>query len=198
MAGGHNKRVAHRWRVGTALVLALLVAGGSFYWLQVMNVTDVDMQSDAHRNEPDYIVENFSMVRMGMDGRPRTISSGRSLSHRPSDDTAEIAAPYLQNLTGDKPPMTMRARAAHLDNVAGTVLLRGAVHIERAPSPAGPGMTLDTATLQLTTDTQELRTADPVRMTSGRMIVTGTGLVANNTTGKATIAHDPRIELPPK
>lgn len=198
MAGGHNKRVAHRWRVGTALVLALLVAGGSFYWLQVMNVADVDMQSDAHRNEPDYIVENFSMVRMGLDGKPRTIISGRALSHRPSDDTGEIIAPYLQNLGGDKPPMTMRARAAHLDNVAGTVFLHGDVHIERATTPSAPGMTLDTISLLLTADTQELTTDDPVRMTSGRMIVTGIGLHANNTTGKATIAREPRIELPPK
>jgi lipopolysaccharide export system protein LptC len=198
MAAGHNKRVAHRWRVGSALVLALLVAGASFYWLQVMNVADMDMQSDAHRNEPDYIVENFSLVRMGMDGKPRTIIAGRSLSHRPADDSGDIVAPYVQNMTGDKPPMTMQARTGHLDNVAGTVLLRGGVHIERAADPAGPGMTLDTASLLLTMDTQELRTDDPVRLTSGRMIVTGTGLQANNTTGMATIARDPRIELPPK
>lgn len=194
-----NKRTAHRWRLGAGITIGLAFALGSFYWLQMMNVADMNMHADGQRGEPDYIIEKFSFVRMNAQGKPRYIISGDKLTHRPVDDTSEVDRPYVQNLSDDqKPPMTMRAKDAHLDNTAGTVLLRGDVHIEREQSAAGPRLTVDTQSLLIDTDDEQMQTDQPVHLTHGAMIVDGRGMVANNTTGKATIAHDVRITYPPK
>lgn len=199
MADGHHKRVAHRWRLGLALGLGGVLALGSFYLLQLMNVADMDLQAQAHRNEPDYIVEKFSFVRMTPEGKPRYIIAGAKMTHRPSDDTAVIEQPYVQNLSDDKPPMTMRANQAHLDNATGIVNLLGGVHIERPEAPGAVRLTLDTPSLRLNTDEEEMETDQPVEIIMGTGKLTGVGMRANNATEQVRVFKNVRlVQEPPK
>ncbi|MGZ3181880.1 MAG: LPS export ABC transporter periplasmic protein LptC [Telluria sp.] len=198
MAVSHNKRIAHRWRLGLAIGAGLVFALGSFYMLQLMNVADMDLQAQANRSEPDYIIEKFSFVRMNQQGKPAYIISGDKLSHRPSDDTALIQAPYVQNLAPNAPPMTMRASRAFLDNATGFVDLLGGVHIERVAGPESPALSLNTSTLRIKTDEEEMETDQPVQMNFGGGSLTGVGLHANNATGQMEVLHDMHLVYPPK
>lgn len=199
MAHGYHKRVAHRWRLGLALGVGALLALGSFYLLQLMNVADMDLQAQAQRNEPDYIVEKFSFVRMTPEGKPRYIIAGAKMTHRPSDDTAVIEQPYVQNLSDDKPPLTVSAKQAHLDNATGMVDLVGGVHVERAPAPNAVRLTMDTASLKLDTDGEEMETDQAVDIVLGTNTLTGVGMRANNATGRMDILqHGKLVYGPPR
>jgi lipopolysaccharide export system protein LptC len=54
------------------------------------------------RNEPDYIIDRFSLVRMNCGGPAAYIISGDKLTHNPVDDASDIDKPYVHSLPGQK------------------------------------------------------------------------------------------------
>lgn len=195
MARPHRKRTAHRWRFGAVFGVCLALALGSFYIVQLMSVQDMEMMSDANKGEPDYIVENFSAVRMSPDGTPRYIISGAKLSHLPLDDSSTVETPALQSMAPGKPPMYINSKTARLDHVNNTVELQGNVDIRRAGSATAKPLTIRTEALTVLVDEDQMQTKQPVVMTSGATVVRGTGMTANNATRQVKI-NNPRFELP--
>lgn len=191
----YRKRTAHRLRFGVILGGCLALALGSFYIVQLMSVQDMEMMTDAHKGEPDYIVENFSAVRMSPDGTPRYIISGAKLSHVPVNDSSTVQTPAVQSMAPGKPPMHITAKTALLDHVNNTVELKGNVDVRRAGSPTAKPMTIRTEALTVLVDDDQMQTALPVEMTSGGMVVHGVGMTANNATRQVNI-HKGRINLP--
>ncbi|HEY1043606.1 MAG TPA: LPS export ABC transporter periplasmic protein LptC [Telluria sp.] len=191
----YRKRTAHRWRFGAIFGACLALALGSFYIAQLMTAQDMEMMSDAHKGEPDYIVENFSAVRMSPDGSPRYIISGARLAHLPIDDSSTVDAPALQSMAPGKPPMYLNSKTARLDHVNNTVELIGNVDIRRAGSATAKPMTIRTEALTVLVDEDQMQTKLPVEMTSGATVVHGVGMTANNATRQVKI-HNGRIVLP--
>ena len=74
MASASYKRTAHRWRLLLLMLFAVFCAFGSFWLVQVMQGEDNTPGAGAG-NEPDYIIDNFSWVRMG-GGAPEFESAG--------------------------------------------------------------------------------------------------------------------------
>lgn len=195
----YKKRTAHRWRLGAVFGACLALALGSFYIVQLMNVADMEALTDAQRGEPDYIVEKFSAVRMNPDGKPRYIVAGDKLSHLPLTDSSTVENPLVQSFAAekDKPPMFITSNTAKLDHVNNTVELLGNVDIRRAASANAKPMTMDTEALTIFADTDEMKTSQPVELTSGATVVRGSGMTANNATRQIKITQ-PRIVLPAK
>lgn len=192
-----NLRTAHRYRLSIGMILALLGALGSFWLLELMNRAGEDMAAGIKVDEPDYIVERFSYVRMTETGQPSYIISGDKLTHRPSDDSSEIDNPVVRSLSGDKPPMDIRARYARVDQDNTRVTLTKDVDIHRAASPTTRDMHLATEKLIIYPDEDRMETDLPVRMESGGATATGIGMQANNATrqvqlGRGTIVYPPR------
>ncbi|QBE67209.1 LPS export ABC transporter periplasmic protein LptC [Pseudoduganella lutea] len=179
------------------MVLALLGALGSFWLLELMNRAGGEMEAGIKVDEPDYIVERFSFVRMSETGQPSYIISGDKLTHRPSDDSSEIDKPVVRSISGDKPPMDIRAEHARVDEDNTRVTLTKNVNIHRTASPAAREMHLATELLTIYPDEDRMETDRPVRMQSGGATATGVGMKANNATrqlqlGQGTIVYPPR------
>ncbi|WP_229487847.1 LPS export ABC transporter periplasmic protein LptC [Pseudoduganella lutea] len=192
-----NQRTAHRYRLSIGMVLALLGALGSFWLLELMNRAGGEMEAGIKVDEPDYIVERFSFVRMSETGQPSYIISGDKLTHRPSDDSSEIDKPVVRSISGDKPPMDIRAEHARVDEDNTRVTLTKNVNIHRTASPAAREMHLATELLTIYPDEDRMETDRPVRMQSGGATATGVGMKANNATrqlqlGQGTIVYPPR------
>ncbi|GGY23417.1 LPS export ABC transporter periplasmic protein LptC [Pseudoduganella albidiflava] len=192
-----NQRTAHRYRLSIGMILALLGALGSFWLLELMNRAGEDMAAGIKVDEPDNIVERFSYVRMTETGQPSYIISGDRLTHRPSDDSSEIDNPVVRSLSGDKPPMDIRARHARVDQDNTRVTLTKDVDIHRAASPTTRDMHMVTEKLVIYPEEDRMETDLPVRMESGGATATGIGMQANNATrqvqlGRGTIVYPPR------
>lgn len=193
-----HKRTAHRWRLLITLVIGTFFAFGSFWLLQVMQNNGIDVEADANKNEPDYIIEKFSFVRMSPEGKPRYLFSGAKLTHRPIDDASDVERPVLKSLTPQSPPMTITSQRARIRHAENQVDLFGKVDIRR---PAGPGsrpMQIKTEFLTVFPDEDRMSSNVAVEMKLGSATVAGIGMQANNATRQVHFASRGQIVYPPQ
>lgn len=190
-------RMAHRWRVMLTIAVGTFVSLGSFWLVQVMERSALDMRPDPNRNLPDYIVDRFSFVRLGADGQPAYIVSGDKLTHLPVGDSSLIEQPRMRNLSATQPPMETRADLARIDQDNTRVQLTGDVHVERAASPSLQGMDLKTEALTVFPESDRMETDRPVRVELGQSVMTGVGMKANNATRQIDVSQRLQITYPP-
>ncbi len=192
-----HKRTAHRWRLFVVLLAGVGFAVGSFWLLTVMQSTEADMQAAALRNEPDYIVEKFSFVRMSEAGQPHYIFSGSKLTHRPVDDISDVVTPRLQAINPGQPVMTMSANNARISNADNTVHLQGDVAVDRPSAAGARNMSLRTDALMIYPDEDRMETDQTVTMDLGSTTVQGKGLQVNNATQQMRLPERSKMTFAP-
>ncbi len=192
-----HKRTAHRWRLITIMVVGGFLAFGSYWMVHLMENSDATLDSDAFKNEPDYIVEKFSFVRMTPEGKPHYVLSGAKLTHRPVNDSSDVELPVLQNIAPGAPPMTIVAQRARIVNAGNQVDLNGKVDIQRPASPTTRSLRLRTEKLTVFPDEDRMQSDQQVTMQLGDTVVTGTGMRANNATRQIHFASRSQIVDPP-
>jgi lipopolysaccharide export system protein LptC len=192
-----NQRIAHRFRLSISMIVLVCLAVGSFWLLQLMDRASEDMQADLRKNEPDYIVEHFSFVRMTKSGQPSYIISGDKLTHRPVDDSSDIELPIVRSLAADKPPMDMHAKTARVDQGNSRVNLRGDVEIDRKGTEQGQPMHMSTQALTIFPDEDRMETDQPVKLKLGNATGNANGMRANNATRQIQLTGRGTLEFPP-
>jgi len=197
MASASYKRTAHRWRLLLLMLFAVFCAFGSFWLVQVMQGEDNTPGAGAG-NEPDYIIDNFSWVRMSEGGKPRYVVSGDRLTHRPADNTALVEKPVVQNLTADHPPMTMTAEHALVSQNQNQIDLTGNVDIQRPAGKDSQPLRIRTEALTVLPDEDIVKTDKPIDMKLGASSVNGVGMLANNATQQVHLGGRGQILYPPR
>jgi lipopolysaccharide export system protein LptC len=192
-----NKRTAHRWRLLALMLAAVFFAFGSFWLVQVMRGGD-DVRSINVGNDPDYIVDNFSFVRMSETGQPRYVISGDRLTHRPTDNTSVIDQPVVQSMSTEHPRMTITAKSAHVNQDQNQIDLSGNVDIRRPGNATTQPLRIRTEALTVLPDEDIAKTDKPIEMKLGESVVTGVGMVANNATMQLQVSGRGRIITPPR
>jgi lipopolysaccharide export system protein LptC len=192
-----NKRTAHRWRLLALMLAAVFLAFGSFWLVQEMR-GGVDAHNVNVGNDPDYIVDNFSFVRMSETGQPRYVISGDRLTHRPADNTSVIDKPVVQSMSVDHPRMTITANTAHVNQDQNQIDLSGNVDIRRPGNAKAQPLRIRTEALTVLPDEDIAKTDRPIRMTLGASSVTGVGMVANNATQQIQMGGRGQLIMPPR
>jgi lipopolysaccharide export system protein LptC len=198
MAIVSNKRTAHRWKMLTIMMIGVFCAFGSFWLLQLMEQSDPDARLGGPPNEPDYIVENFSFVRMTETGQPSYLVSGKRLVHVPQGDVSDVDQPVLRGVTPGRPPMTVTAERARIFHQEHRIDLLGDVDINRPQTPQTEAMRVRTQALTVLPDEEILKTDQPIQMQLGASSVQAVGMEANNATQKVHIASRGQIVYPPR
>jgi lipopolysaccharide export system protein LptC len=197
MATYVNKRTAHRWRLLAMMLAGVFCAFGSFWLLQL--VTEQGQVTQLGRtNEPDYIIDNFSFVRMNEAGQPRYVVSGDRLTHRPVDDVSFVDKPVMQGMTVNHPRVTMTADRARILHEKDQIELIGNVDVERPGAGASQPLSIKTQEMTVLPDEELMKTDKPVEMKLGRTTARGTGMVANNATQKVHLATRSQVIYPPR
>lgn len=193
----HNKRTAHRWPLIGLMLGGVFLALGSFWLVQIMH--DPEAQGGVTKaGEPDYIVENFSFVRMSPAGQPRYVISGARLAHRPDIDVSDIEKPVMHSMTPDRPPMTVTSNTAVVQHVQNQVDMMGNVDANRPASATTQALHIRSEALTALPDDEIVKTDLPVDITLGTSKLTGVGMVANNATQTLHVAHHGQIIYPPR
>ncbi|MGZ3181125.1 MAG: LPS export ABC transporter periplasmic protein LptC [Telluria sp.] len=198
-----NKRTAHRGPLLALMLAGVFAAFGSFWLMQVMQGEQSGPNVNLG-NEPDYIIDNFSFVRMTETGRPQYVISGERLTHHPADNTSDIDKPVVQSMTVEHPRTTMTAERAHVDQNKSQIDLAGNVDMQRPGAPARPGvaasqpMRIRTEAMTLLTDDEIAKTDKPSRLTPGGATVDAVGMVANNATEQIDLGGPGRAIYPPR
>lgn len=192
------KRTAHRWRLLGVMIIGVFLAFGSFWLLQVMERDDGDARLGGPMNEPDYIVENFSFVRMTEEGKPSYVVSGKRLAHQQQGDVSEVEQPVVQGLTPGRPRTTVVANRGRIYHQEHRVDLLGNVDIQRPATPTSEALRVRTQALTVLPDEEIMKTDKPIEMQLGAATIRGTGMVANNATQKLHLASRGQIVYPPR
>lgn len=193
-----RKRTAHRWQLTLVMIAGVFVAVGSFWLVQVVNQSGQEVAADRFRDEPDYIIERFSTVRMNKEGQPAYIISGDKLTHRPIDDSSLIEQPFVHGLSSGQPPMNIRAQTAYVDQGNTRVKLSGNVNVVRPATKESQALQLKTSTLTVYPDEERMETDAPVEMLAGKATATGTGMKANNATRQVELGGRGTMTMPPR
>jgi lipopolysaccharide export system protein LptC len=193
-----HKRTAHRWRLSAIMVVGVFFAFGTFWLVQLAQNGDSAVDPNNFKNEPDYIVENFSFVRMTPEGKPRYLVSGAKLTHRPVDDSSDVELPVLQGVAPGQPLTTITSQRAKIRHAQNQADLAGDVKVVRPESPTNRGMQLRTEALTVFTDEDRMTSDQPVQVTLGNSTIKGTGMEANNATRELRFASRGQIVYPPK
>jgi lipopolysaccharide export system protein LptC len=193
-----RKRTAHRWQLTLIMMVGVFVAAGSFWLVQVVNQAGEGTQGDKFREEPDYIIDRFSTVRMSKTGQPAYIVSGDKLTHLPINDTAVIDKPYVHSLSAEQPPMNIHADTAYIDQNNTRVRLNGNVDVVRPATKQAQELRLKTSTLTVYPDEERMETNAQVEMLAGRSTATGTGMKADNATRQIELGGRGKITMPPR
>jgi lipopolysaccharide export system protein LptC len=197
MATYVNKRTAHRWRTLAMMLVGVFCAFGSFWLLQM--ITGQEQVTQLGRtNEPDYIIDNFSFVRMNEKGQPRYVVSGNRLTHRPVDDISFVDKPVMQGMTVDHPRTTITADRARILHEKDQVDLVGNVNVQRPGTAKAQPLSIKTEEMTVLPDEELMKTDKPVEMKLGGTTVRGTGMVANNATQQVDLAKNSHITFPPR
>jgi lipopolysaccharide export system protein LptC len=197
MATYVNKRTAHRWRTLALMLTAVFFAFGSFWLLQAIQGNDQATGAN-DLSEPDYIVENFSVVRMTENGVPRYVMTGARLAHHPDNDVSEVTRPIVESMAPERPRMTMQADRGQVYHRENRVELMGHVDIVRPATPTSEALRARTEALTVLVDDEILKTRLPVQVTLGASSVDGVGMVAENPTRKLHIGGRGQIVSPPR
>jgi lipopolysaccharide export system protein LptC len=192
-----NKRTAHRWRLLALMLAGVFFTFGSFWLVQVMRGGD-DVHNVNVGDDPDYIIDNFSFVRMTETGQPRYVISGERLTHRPANNTSVIDKPVVQSMSTEHPRMTITADNAHVNQEQNQIDLAGNVDISRPGSKTTQPLRIRTEALTLLPDEDIAKTDKPIRMTLGAASVSGVGMVANNATQQLTLGGRGELIYPPR
>jgi lipopolysaccharide export system protein LptC len=174
-------RIASRSRYWLPL-LPLLALLAFVYWLDMQVQQEVAATVNNQRHDPDGIMDNFSGVKMNLQGVPGVLLSARQLRHYPDHDTTELELPRLTMLSAVHPPVHVKAIRGNVSSRGDEVIFHDDVVVTREPVGTQSAMTLRTEYLRVLPNQDWANTDKPVIMSDAYNTVHAIGMEMNNTT----------------
>ncbi|MBA4143391.1 MAG: LPS export ABC transporter periplasmic protein LptC [Nitrosospira sp.] len=142
---------------------------------------------------PDYVVENFSALRMDDDGVARRTLLGKRLVHYPDDESMDLEQPRLINTEPGKPPMQVKADQAKMSANGEDIYLSGNVTVVRNAGRGRGETTMATSFLHVRPDDDIARTDQPVVITETNSVIKAVGMEMSNRTGITQLLSQVRV-----
>lgn len=174
------------------LALLILLAVLTF-WLDRAVQLPTLARDGSSRHDPDYIVENFSATRMGLDGAPRYTLSAKRMLHYPDDDTTHLEQPRFVSTESAKPVLRAKADQATLSSNGENVYLSGNVIMQREASDGQGGTTIASRFLHVIPDDDIIKTDKAATITGTGFVINAVGVVINNRTRVMQLLSQVRI-----
>lgn len=173
------------------LVLAFLMA--LTLWLNQSARGPSPVQEGALRRAPDYMIENFSAVRMDHDGVTRHVLFAKRMLHYPDDDTTDLDQPRFINTEPGKPQMQVDADEAKMSGNGEDIYLTGNVKVLRSAGKGRGETTMTTSFLHLIPDDGIAKTDKPVVITEANAIINAVGMEVSNRTQTTHLLSQVRV-----
>lgn len=170
-------------RLTALFPIALLLAVAAVtVWLDRQAQQPESTRDGRARHDPDFVVENFSAIRIGPDGIPQYRVSGRRMVHYPDDDTTHIAAPVFVHLANAPAIVTVTSKNALISSDGEDAYLTDDVRVVRAAYGNNSEMTIATSYLHIIPEKSIVMTDKPVEIRDANTLISSVGLEFNNQT----------------
>lgn len=173
--------IGRRWANAVPLLLVGMLAALTF-WLDRLAQGPARDPWLPSRRDPDYIVEQFSGVRMGESGLASYTLSAARMVHYPDDDTTLLTGPKFVSYNSAKAPVTITASQAVVSSNGEHVYFQDNVQVTRAPLAGSSELVMRTTFLHVVPEQNLALTDRPVTITDDTGSVTAEGLEMNNET----------------
>ena len=164
------------------LLLGLLAA--LTFWLERTVNFDDPMSRAKARHDPDSIIEHFSIQRFGVSGDLKNFLTAEKLVHYPDDDSTEVSNPALTIYAGQS-PTRITAKRAWLNQDGKEIHLMDRVRLTHQGTAGALDTVLETNRMTAYPDDETAHSDDPVAISQGQSVVTGSGMDYN---GKQNVA----------
>ena len=137
-------------------------------------------------HDPDYTVQNFTVVRLSDIGETRYSLTAKQLIHYPDDDTSHLILPVLKQLQPGKPEVRVRADRGLSAMQGEEIRLYDNVEIFRAgdkkatSQEAAEDLRITTSYLRVLPDSDHADTPAQVVIENGASVLVGTGMDFDN------------------
>lgn len=156
------------------LALGLAVAVGATGWMAWHNHAGLPAQDDLSRT--DYVLHDFEMVSLGVDGRERITLRAPRLSRRTDDESLDIVDPTFLLPDSEGHHWELRARSGWVSDDGDRLVLHGGVEASSPADGPQPATRIATETLTVLPDRHLAQTVAPVRLSQPGLVMTGTGM----------------------
>lgn len=163
-------------------VLLLAAVAAVTLWLDRQVQPPETSANGKSRHDPDYIVDNFTVTRIGPDGTVRYKMRARRMQHYPDDDSTTLEAPTVVNYRGAGITMTATSKTATLSSNGENAYLQDDVRLVRSAYDNHSELTMLTTWLHVIPDDGIAKTDKPVRIQDATTLITSDGLEFNNNT----------------
>jgi lipopolysaccharide export system protein LptC len=172
-----NNRLTLWFPVGLMLLLAMLS-----FWLDRTVQPPQPKYDGSSRHDPDYIVENFTTTRMGMNGLPHHRLTAAKMVHYPDDDSTHLDGPHITRFESGVAPMHIQSAKGLLSKEGEHAYFTDHVVVTRDAFDDKSTMTLTTSYLHVIPDKDLALTDKPVNIRDARTNIDAVGLELNNKT----------------
>ena len=165
-----------RWSTAFPMALLAMLAALTLWLDRTVQPPPVPRDGSA-RHDPDYIVDNFSAVRLGIDGAPQHRIEAKRMVHYPDDDTTHLEAPrYLSFPANKNPQITIVSDTALVSREGGTVDFNSNVRVVRAATEQQSELVLTSDHLRVVPDDHIAYTDHPVTIVDANTKLTAVGI----------------------
>lgn len=178
---------------GFPLFLLALLAALLFWVNQSARAPSPVQDEDSRRAAPDYMIENFSAVRMDRDGVSRHLLSAKRMLHYPDDDTTDLEQPRFINTEPGKPAMQVDADQAKMSANGEDIYLTGNVRVLRSAGKGRRETAMTTSFLHLLPDDGIAKTDRPVVITEANAVIKAVGMEVSNRTQVTRLLSQVRV-----
>jgi lipopolysaccharide export system protein LptC len=179
-----------------AVLLLFVVLVTSYWYAQTLRLGN--SSAGGRLGEVDFFAEGVALTAFDGLGRPRYRLFADRMTHFGDSDDVDLVKPRLLSIRPDQPQVQATSLTAHAQNNAQTVHMQGDVVITRAAGGSQAAMRLQTEALTAVPDDDHFWTDAPVRMESGRSVMTAQGMDFDNVARRVELQGDVAGNFPPR
>ncbi|MCB1933731.1 LPS export ABC transporter periplasmic protein LptC [Accumulibacter sp.] len=169
-----------RWSSALLPIGILLILAALTFWLRYATNLGAEPSDGKHRHDPDYLVNDATIRRIGQSGRLEYTLFADEIRHFPDDDTTELDRPKLVYLNPARPPVTVSAMRGNLSPKGEQIDLVEQVEVRRAAGAGTPELLIETPALTVLSNEERAFTKSPVVIRQGESWVKGVGMQVDN------------------
>jgi lipopolysaccharide export system protein LptC len=175
-----SSELRRRYPALLLLAAASLLAGLSFWALEITRRSAGDTREPTVRTEPDYFIEDFTYTRMSVSGKAQYVISGKKLIHYPKDDSSTVEQPSMRSYSSLRDPMTLRSRSAKITADQKELHFYDDVILERPQTRGTESLRVDSDYMLALPKQDIVKTDRKVLIRLGTSRMEGTGMIADN------------------
>lgn len=162
------------------LVVMAVLAGVTYWLLQINLPSTTQAPSSTKAHTPDYFADNFSISMLDSSGVTQYRIAAASMVHYEDDSVTYATQPAIRAFSPGQPVVTATGKRALINADGSIVDLYDDARIVRDPGPTDPHMQADSQHFRVLTNDDVIETEKPVKLLRGPSVMTANGMIYNN------------------